>query len=211
MTTDRNDEPLEVLAVDDDLDLESAVQDALGAVEADAAPEQTDKATEPEDPAAALERENRDLKEQVLRGLADLENYRKRMARERAEERRYSGQSVLRDFLDVKDNLGRALGSEGNLDDLKLGVEMTLRQFDQVLERAGVVEVEAVGLPFDPAVHDAVSRIESDEVDGPTVIEEMQRGYSMHDRLLRPARVVVAVPASSRDDSPGDDSSTSEE
>lgn len=192
MTVYDGDDEVEVLSMDDDVDLDEAMDEALGAVEAD-----TDSGgdEQPEsDPTAALEDEIRRLKEQNLRALADLENYRKRIARERAEERRFAGQDVLRSVLDVKDNLVRALESRGSADDLKVGVEMTLRHFDQVLQNVGVQPVEAMDQPFDPAVHEAVQRVEQEGIERPVVVEEMQRGYRFHERLLRPSRVVVAVP-----------------
>lgn len=193
MTVYDGDDEIEVLSMDDEVDLDGAMDEALGAVEAGTEPGDDE---EPEaDPAAALEDEIRRLKEQNLRALADLENYRKRIARERAEERRFAGQEVLRSVLDVKDNLVRALESRGSADDLKVGVEMTLRHFDQVLQNVGVEPVEAMDEPFDPAVHEAVQRVEQEGIEQPVVVEEMQRGYRLHERLLRPARVVVAVPA----------------
>lgn len=189
-----NDEEVEVLSIDDDVDLDGAMDEALGSVEGSRAENSGDEQPE-SDPVAALEAEIRQLKEQNLRALADLENYRKRVARERAEERRFAGQEVLRDVLDVKDNLVRAVAAQGSAEDLRVGVEMTLRHFEQVLQNAGVERIEALDQPFDPAVHEAVQRVEEDGIDQPVVVDEMQRGYRLHERLLRPARVVVAVPA----------------
>lgn len=197
------DEDVDIISVEDgDLDLEGAMDEALGAVEArehgaEESELRSESESEPDDSVAALEAEIGRLREQNLRALAELENYRKRVARERAEERRYAGQDTLREILDVKDNLVRAMESRGATQDLKAGVEMTLRQLDQVLERAGISPVEALGERFDPAVHEAVQRLEQDGVEEPAVMEVMQRGYRLHDRLLRPARVVVAVPAES--------------
>lgn len=207
MTVYDSDDELEVLSMDDDVDLDEAMDEALGAVEADTEPGGDEQ---PEsDPTAALEDENRRLKEQNLRALADLENYRKRIARERAEERRFAGQDVLRSVLDVKDNLVRALESRGSADDLKVGVEMTLRHFDQVLQNVGVQPVEAMDQPFDPAVHEAVERVEQEGIERPVVVEEMQRGYRFHERLLRPSRVVVAVPTGEAE-ADGDDTDDQE-
>ncbi len=101
----------------------------------------------------------------------------------------------VRDFLTVVDNLERALSAQGSSDDLKRGVEMTLRQFQDQLRRYGVTEIAAKGEAFDPGVHEAVMRQEDPTVSRPTVVEEFQRGYRMHDRLLRPAMVKVGVPA----------------
>ncbi len=95
----------------------------------------------------------------------------------------------------MTDNLDLALSAQGPAEDLKRGVEMIHRQMIELLRRFGVTEVSAVGQPFDPTVHEAVAREESAEVKSPTVSAELRRGYKLHDRLLRPAMVKVAVPA----------------
>jgi molecular chaperone GrpE len=143
---------------------------------------------------AILRREIADLRDRSVRTLADFDNYRKRSDRERRDAVRYAAAAPLGDLLEVVDNLERALAAGGAADDLKLGVEMTLRQLEDVLRRHGVASVPASGERFDPAHHEAVSRLEDPDVEAPTVVEELQRGYRLHDRLLRPARVVVAVP-----------------
>jgi molecular chaperone GrpE len=135
------------------------------------------------------------MREKYLRALADFDNYRKRVERERAETGRAALIEPLRGFLSVVDNLDRALRAGGSLEDLKSGVEMILKQTGDLLRRLGVEEVEAVGRPFDPAVHEAVVRLEDPAVDEQTVSEEFQKGYRYHGRLLRPAMVKVAVPS----------------
>lgn len=152
-------------------------------------------ASETEGEAAGDEGEVKDLRDQLLRTLADFDNFRKRAERDKALMQRYALFDVLKDFLDVSDNLGRALAASGPADDLKRGVEMIARQFSDLLLRYGVVPVDAVGRPFDPKVHEAVAREESTAVAVPTVVSELQRGYRLHDRLLRPAMVAVAMPA----------------
>lgn len=147
-----------------------------------------------EEDVEALRREIADLRDRSMRTLADFDNYRKRAERERAENRRATAAEVVRDFLDVVDNLERAAAAGGSAEDLKTGVDMIVRQLADVLRRQGVERVPAVGERFDPSLHDAVSRQEDPEADEPRVVEEMQAGYRMHDRLLRPSRVVVAVP-----------------
>lgn len=146
------------------------------------------------DEVAALRREIADLRDRSMRTLADFDNYRKRAERERREALRHAAAAPMGDFLEVVDNLERAVAAGGTADDLKLGVEMTLRQVEEVLRRHGVERVEAVGQRFDPTWHEAVRRLEDPDVETPTVVEELQRGYRLHERLLRPARVVVAVP-----------------
>lgn len=135
------------------------------------------------------------LRDQLLRTLADFDNFRKRAERDKAMMKRYALFDVLKDFLDVSDNLGRALAASGSADDLKAGVELIARQLSELLRRYGVERVEAVGQRFDPTIHDAVAREESTTVGAPTVVSELQSGYRLHDRLLRPAMVTVAMPA----------------
>lgn len=142
-----------------------------------------------------LQQELEDLRDRSLRTLADYENYRKRVERERTESRRYAGFEVLRELLEVVDNLERAVAAPGSVDELKQGVELILKQLHDLLRRSGVRPVPAVGEPFDPNMHEAVSRDQDATVDQPTVTAEHQPGFWMHERLLRPAVVSVAMPA----------------
>jgi len=146
----------------------------------------------------ALRKEIADLRDRSMRTLADFDNFRKRAERERQELRRYALAEPLREILPIADNLERALSAGGSAEDLKRGVDLILRQLHELLRRLGVREVAAVGEPFDPALHEAVAREESDLVQTPTVAETLVRGYKLHDRLLRPAMVKVAVPAEER-------------
>lgn len=190
---DAEDDAIEIDG-DDEGDLEETMRQALAAIE-DA---ERDEEEEEEDTTLdvdRMEREIADLRDLSARTLADFDNYRKRSEREREEIRRYALMEPLRDLLDVVDNLERAVSAAGSAEDLKQGIEMTLRQLGDVLRRHGVRPVEAEGHPFDPKVHDAVSRQESSDVEEPMVASELQKGYTLHDRLVRPARVVVAVPA----------------
>lgn len=141
-----------------------------------------------------LRAELADLKDRSMRTLADFDNFRKRAEKERGEIRRRAVAEVVRDFLDVVDNLERAAAAGGSAEDLKTGVDMILRQLADVLRRHGIERVAAAGERFDPMVHEAVSRQEDDGVDEPRVVEEMQAGYRMGEQLLRASRVVVAVP-----------------
>ncbi|HEX6898167.1 MAG TPA: nucleotide exchange factor GrpE [Thermoanaerobaculia bacterium] len=181
-------------------DLEAAMREAVAAVE------EVESGGRPAEAAAGagdgdagevarLRREIADLRDRSVRTLADFDNFRKRSQREREEARRFAHFDVLQEFLTVADNLDLALSAQGSAEDLKRGVEMIHRQMQELLRRFGAVEVPAVGQPFDPTVHDAVAREESAEVKTPTVTAELRKGYKMHDRLLRPAMVKVAVPA----------------
>ena len=184
-------------------DLDEALREAVEAVErSESAAEEV--AVEDEGLAAAaaeegdfahLQAELADLRDRSVRTLADFDNYRKRVARERGEERRYAGMELAREVLAVIDNLERALSAEGSAEDLKQGVVLIHRQLVETLRRHGVQRVAAIGELFDPAVHDAVARFEDPDVDEPMVSQELQSGYLLHERLLRPAMVRVAMPA----------------
>jgi molecular chaperone GrpE len=191
---------------DENEDAEEVLREALAAVDA----QRREQNPHSDDPAASghgqdeierLRQENEALREKALRHLADYENFRRRTEREREEIQRYAGSEILREFLAVVDNLERALAAGGSPDDLRAGVEMIHRQMLELLRRFGVEPVEAAGESFDPSVHEAVSRQEDPAVEDATVVDEMQRGYRHHDRLLRPAIVTVAVPP--EDDSDG--------
>lgn len=177
-------------------DIEEAMEEAVAALdgEGDADPSADGEASgDGED--GDLRQRLADSESRYLRLLADFENFRKRSDRERERIGRYALQEPLRAFLDAIDNLERALAAGGDVETLKQGLEMTLRGLADGLKRYGVEAVEAVGQPFDPAVHEAVSRRDDPDVEEATVVAEMQRGYRLHDRLVRPAMVVVAVPA----------------
>jgi molecular chaperone GrpE len=167
-------------------------QEAAGAATSEAVRTEERETTDPE--IALLQSEIADLRDRSARALADFDNYRKRIERERQEERHYAVFEVLRAFLGVIDNLERAVSSEGPVEDLRAGVELILRQVDELMRSHGVRRVPALQEEFDPRVHEAVSRHEDPEVTTPIVSEELQPGYVMHDRLLRPAIVKVAMP-----------------
>ena len=131
----------------------------------------------------------------LLRALADLDNQRKRMDRERQQLRTSYVSAPLREFLNVVDNLDRALQAEASADDFRAGVEMIRRQMTDLLRRFDVEPVESLDAAFDPNLHEAVAREESTDVDQPTVVQELQKGYTMRSTLLRAAMVRVAMPA----------------
>lgn len=142
-----------------------------------------------------LEAELSAAREQVLRTAADAENFKKRMQREKEEQTRYANESLMRDLLTAIDNLERALehsGTESNQGGLVEGLNMTLKGFLDTLNRFGCTQVEAVGKPFDPNFHEAVSQEESADHKPNTVLRELQKGYLLRERLLRPAMVIVS-------------------
>ena len=140
---------------------------------------------------AALDEEH----ERHLRAVADLQNFRRRTSRDMQERSRYEGQEVLARILPVMDNLQRILEHEAqsNAEEFATGVRMTVDEFFRVLDQLGVTVVDCAGEAFDPALHDAVARVETDELPAGTIIEVDTPGYCLHDRCLRPARVVVAA------------------
>lgn len=139
-----------------------------------------------------------------LRAAADLENYRKRSARERDELVRYANERLVKEILPVLDGLDRALAAAGD-HPVTAGVEMTRRILEEALARFGVRGFSAKGLPFDPRLHEALMTVATGEHPPGMVVDEQQRGFFMHDRLIRPAAVVVSAPpsASEGDVAPG--------
>ena len=136
--------------------------------------------------------------DRLLRVSADFENYKKRATREIEEFRKYANQSLLKEMLSVVDNLELAINSsnDGEKTDKTLieGLNLTLNEILRVFEKFDVKPIEARGKTFDPAYHEAVMREETDDYPENTVVSEFQKGYLIHDRLLRPAMVVVAMP-----------------
>lgn len=200
-----NDEELDDIFLEpDDPDEDDVI--ALGAEPAaptaDAAEESDDDAEQGEAAEDGLGAELDKLREELavaqerlLRKAADLENARRRHQREKDELTRYASESVLKDIVPVLDDLERAVahleqaGAEASLRD---GVTMVARKFAQVLDRRGVKAIDALGAVFDPQFHEAIQQRADETVPHNTVVQEFQRGYLLHDRLLRPALVVVA-------------------
>ncbi len=157
----------------------------------------------PDVDVAALLSERDELKDQLLRARAEFENYRKRMAREAETMRQRAAESLIRDLLPVMDNLELALQHAEKTDPMAEGVEMVVRQFHEVLRRAGVEPIPSVGEPFDPNVHDAVMQMASAEVEANNVAQEFQKGYRLGDYVLRPAKVIVSTGAPDSTESNG--------
>ena len=137
--------------------------------------------------------------DRLLRVSAEFDNYKKRAVREADEFRKFANEALLRDLLHIVDNLERAItsASESSAGDecVVQGVSMTRDEILKIFSKYGVTPVEAVGKPFDPAYHQAIMQEETDEHPENTVVSEMQKGYLLHDRLLRPSMVVVAKAA----------------
>jgi molecular chaperone GrpE len=136
-------------------------------------------------------------RERTLRAMADLDNARKRGQREREEIVRYGLERVLKDLLPVIDNLDRALDlgdRTGNWDGLAEGVRMTRKLLEDTLGKQGLKAFSARGQPFDPHLHEAMGHEEREDLPASSVSTELLRGYTLHDRLVRPALVMVARP-----------------
>jgi molecular chaperone GrpE len=145
----------------------------------------------------ALEKEKKETYDRLLRAAADLDNFRKRQRKETEEARIKAREDALREILPGIDNLERALaaaGKESGGGGIVEGVKLVLRQFLTALERQEVKAFESVGQPFDPTRHEAISQVESDAHPPGAIALEMQRGYTIGNRLLRPALVAVARP-----------------
>jgi molecular chaperone GrpE len=137
--------------------------------------------------------------DRYLRLAADFENFRRRKAQELADRSRYASEDAARALLPVLDNLRRAVthAAEAGTEEFFIsGLELVVREFEAALEKLGVVPIEAEGHPFDPSLHEAIGSVDGGDVDVDTVADEVQRGYRLHDRVLRPSLVRVAHPAS---------------
>jgi len=158
------------------------------------APQAADPTLEEQLQAASAERDEN--LNRFLRSQAELDNYRKRVQREREEERRYAPLPIVRDLLPALDNLHRALDSARNSSEsgnLVQGVELVAQQIERVLSGHGVKAIAAVGEAFDPHLHEAVQQLPSDDQPSMTVLQELERGYTLHERVVRPSKVIVSA------------------
>jgi len=213
-------------------DLEQAAEEALAAVErvenktkATAQPDELEfevaseeqTVEEVEQSTEEVHEELAAVKDQLLRMAADFDNYRKRMAREREEMRRFAVEQLVRDLLPVLDNFDRALAhSQEGVDDdpLVQGIRMVAKQLVDTLGNHGVQGFSAIGEVFDPELHEAMGQLPSAEAAPGSVVQELEKGYKLNGRLLRPAKTIVAIamPAEEPDTGePGGDQTDSEE
>ena len=147
---------------------------------------------------AELEAANADLKDQMLRRQAELENYRKRLIRDKEEAVQFANESLIRDILGFLDNMDRALAAAKNGGDLNAlieGFEMTQNQLLSTLDKNwGLKGIDSVGQEFDPSLHEACMMTIDESLDKETVLEEFQKGYTLHGRVVRPAKVKIGKP-----------------
>ncbi len=182
---------------DEDKQTPENVADGVGAADDVDAGEQGAAGLSAEEQLAEAERRAEEFRDQALRAHAELENTRKRTVKEVARVRKYALESFATELLDIKDNLERGLRDDvnsGTVESVLEGVRLTLKSLEQVFRKFGIQEVSPAGQAFDPELHQAVSTFETDEHAPSTVVEVVQKGYLLNDRLLRPAMVVVAAP-----------------
>ena len=144
----------------------------------------------------SLESQLADAGQQLLRGQADLENYQKRSQRDLAEQRRYAALPLARELLNVTDNLQRAIEAAveaGESEQLVSGVQMVAEQLALILSQYDCLLIDAEGKEFDPNLHEAIGQVPSQDHPPGTVVQVTQAGYRMHDRVVRPSQVLVAV------------------
>ncbi|MDB4731264.1 nucleotide exchange factor GrpE [bacterium] len=158
--------------------------------------EQPEEVVEETDPLILMQEERDQFRDQFLRTAAEMENYRKRVNRERDEDRKYSKFSFISELLPAMDNLQRAIDSAANDEaaaGLLQGVQMVLKQFEEILSRNGAEPIEAMGQPFDPNFHEAIQQRPTADVEPMTVVEVLERGIKLHDRVIRPSKVIVST------------------
>ena len=196
--------------------------DALGSV--DLADEQENDNGKAEDELTAEQQLQQEVEtsrddarknhELYLRALADMENLRKRSQREKEDLAKFSNETLLREVLPVLDNLERAVEhavQDEATNGLLEGVRMTLDQFGKVLEKFHVLPVESIGQVFDPAVHQAMGQVETEEFPANTVAQEMLKGYLLNGRLLRPSMVMIAKAPVVQEQDPSDQNTDDKE
>lgn len=178
-------------------ELEEALREAAEAVDRDRA-ERPEEPCEPQDRAEKLVAQLAETHDRLLRLQADFENFRRRALKEREEALQYGHHNLVKDLLSTVDNLDRAINhvrrSEGgDFEGLLQGVELVRRELLATLAKHSVNEIPAAGESFDPTLHEAMAQRPDASVAANTVVEVLQKGYQLRDRLLRPARVIVAT------------------
>ena len=149
----------------------------------------------PDQEMMRMQQEVEEANDTMLRLAAELDNYKKRVAKERESLIKYSAQAMVQGLLPVLDNLERAIESADkskDFDSFLEGVKMIYKSMYDALERNGVVRVDALGEAFDPNIHEAVMQVNSEEHKENVVVQELQKGYMLHDRVIRPTMVVVS-------------------
>ena len=144
---------------------------------------------------AALQSKIDELQDRMLRTQADNENFRRRVQREQDDARKFESMRILRDMLPGMDGLNRAISSAeqtGDMQTLLNGIKMVAQQFRDILKAHAAEPIDAMGKPFDPNLHEALTQIPSADHEPMTVLQVVEMGYRLHDRIVRPARVIVS-------------------
>jgi molecular chaperone GrpE len=144
------------------------------------------------DEFSKLKSERDALFDRLARLQAEFDNFRKRQARENTEFRDYALTSAIRELLPILDSMDRALQTQPEAQEFRKGIELIDKQFHDALSKLGVEPIDAKGQPFDPNLHQAIQMVESPDIEENHVVDELQRGYRIKDRLLRPAMVTVS-------------------
>ena len=171
-------------------------------------PPEADVRQEAETPA---DENGNDWREKYLRSLAELDNFRKRMERDREQSRRFALEDLVRALLPILDHLELACGSEGGVEAIREGVALALKDALRVLGERGVEPIEAVDEAFDPHLHEAVAGIPDADHEPGTCLAELCRGYALHGRVLRPSKVHVAIEPPKTADQPVEDAPSSKD
>jgi len=211
-------------AVDEEKDLEEIKDEAANGDVAEKAGETAAENEAVEDSVSVEEKLNRrveeleneiaSLKDQMLRKQAEMDNFRKRILKDKEDAIRFSNANLLTDLITIIDNFERAIQSSTqskDFDSFHSGIELIEKQFTGMLENKwGLKRIKSIGEEFDPQKHEAIGMEESSGHDVETVVEDYQKGYILHDRVLRPAKVKVAVPSKSapEEEKPDDDGET---
>ena len=186
-------EPMEGKIEEKQVQDESEVTDSEESMPSVEEAEKTQVSNESE--IAKMQQELEQANDMMLRLAAELENYKKRVAKDRESQIKYAAQNLIEELLPILDNFERAIESANKSEDfisLLEGVKMISKQMHDVLEKKGVSRIDAVGKTFDPTMHEAVMHIASEEHPENVVVEEFQKGYMLHDRVIRPAMVAVS-------------------
>ena len=177
------------------LDPEIIKPEAADPEEGDSAEEEK-KLSPMEELQEQLKKKDVELVEQksdFLREKADLENFRKRLVKEKTDAVQFANERLLKELVEIDDNMNRALNTPNtSLESLKEGVEMIQKQFATFLKNQKVEPVEAIGKPFDPSLHEVMTQLESEDHEENTVIQEYSTGYTLNGRILRSAKVVIS-------------------
>lgn len=168
-------------------------QDAPEGEKADGQPEGSEAPEEKADSVKTAEQQKKEDDEKYMRLMAEFQNYKKRVAKEKQDIQSFANEKIITELLEVLDNFERSLEHSGDADENYVkGMEMIFQQLKTAMEKAGLKEIQALGEDFDPAVHNAVMQEESDELESGKVSKVLQKGYKLNDKVIRAAMVAVA-------------------